>query len=343
MRRIPSASALIAAGIVVGFLSAQTVVAQRETKAQRVEQLSGVLTRLDQSIEILTNEPSAQGAKQHKQELEQLKKARDAVQRLVNNVEGRDENADVQKGRKRDEGEAKNRPAMDYYAAILQVHQNLDQDYTVLSQDPGKNNAHRINAVKLIQQAREPIARDVEAYAKAHPEVVRQAQPAASAQPGATPPPAQPGAVQSPAQPGAASGPGVQDLHAILNHEDHRIDILNNQPADSPQRQELISAVVRARDAVQGVIFAVGGGNQQKDVAAEHARDSTPHRERAYGYYEGLTAIQQYLKNDQITLSRQPEDSAHLRTTALQALTQAQSAVQQAMDAYVKAHPTEKH
>ena len=334
MRFTRSASVLVAAGIVVVFLCAQAVVAQRqrEPKAQRLEQLNGVLTRLDQSIEILTNEPSAQGAKQHKQELEHLKKARDAAQRLVNNVEGRDDNADVQKDVKRDERAAKNRPPTDYYSAILQVRQNLDQDYAVLTQDPGKNNVHRNNALKFIQQAREPIARDVEAYAQAHPEIARQAQPAAAAQPGA-----------APAQPGAAGNGELQDLQKIIPHEDHSIDILTNQPANSPNRQELLTAIVRARDASQGLISAVGGGNQQKDVAAEHARDASQHRERAYGYLEGLQTIQEYLKNDHIILSRQPDDSAHLRATAMQSLEQAQTAVQQAIDAYVKAHPNEKH
>src|ERR1700722_15683806 len=98
--------------------------APKESKAERLEQLHLVLTHSNETIDTLECLKTGP-AGEHAQELEAAKKARDAVQRLINQIEGASDSAGIEAAHKRDARNEKN-PAPDYYPAIHQVNENLE-------------------------------------------------------------------------------------------------------------------------------------------------------------------------------------------------------------------------
>jgi hypothetical protein len=326
----------------------------KSTKAQRVTQLQTALSNEDQLIDILESETPSASSKAHRQTtVETVTKARDATQRLINDVEGKEVDTGVAEAHSRDRIAAKKaQPAADRYAALAQARSLLDQASTILTQDPGAKNNHRTNALKFLQQANAPLQSEVEAYAAAHPEVqTAQAQAqaqaqAAQAQPAAAPMPAQT------ANPSAGTVPltspkRLEDLRNVIPHIEHSIDMTNAQPDDGQNhRQKTLDALVRARDTVRQMISQTQNespADLAKEVQSDHARDALKQNLNNQNGYPALQRIQGYMHNDRVVIERQADDPARLRTSALDAIDQANAAVLQQVNDYQRAHPNEKH
>lgn len=308
------------------------------TKAERVQRLQTALANDDRALDILMAEEPASNAKNHRtSSVDTLKKARDATQRLLNDVEGREADQGVDAAHKRERQAAKKaQPAADRYAALLQAKQLLEQSYNILSNDPAeKGNAHHTNAMKFTQQAAAPLQQEIAAYAAAHPEV----QAAQNAQPAAAPV-----AGQSTARTGNAAN--AQDLEQVIPHLDHSIDMTNAMTADTANvKQKTLDALVAARDTVRQMLGQAQGrtaADLAKDVENDRARDAAKRNDNRETGYQALVRIQQYLRNDHIILARQPDDAGQLKAKSLNYIEQAQGAIQQEIDAYLKAHPEQK-
>ena len=306
----------------------------KDARTQRLERLQGVLANENQVIDLLAvNEPAPANKNGQRPMLQSATKARDAIQRLINDVQGHSGDEGVQADHQRDRQAArKAQPAGDHYTYLMQVRQLLDQNANALAQDPGQKNVHHQNALKLIQETRAPLQSEIDAYVRAHPNVT--AVPAAA--PAAAPVPA--------AAPAAGNTGDVATFQAMLAHANHMIDILNAQPADD-LRLKSIQAVVQVRNSVRQLLAQAqheSAADLAKDIQSDKTRDSAIHPDANGAGYGGLTRVQQYLKNDHSTLSRQGDDPSHLHSTALKQMEQAQQVVQQEIDAYLKAHPNQK-
>jgi len=345
--------ALAASGSLLVLLGSQPATAQRttpdkplqaqkqrqvnkaSTKEQRVQQLQTALANDDRAMDILLAEEPAANAKNHRtSSVDTLKKARDATQRLLNDVEGKDVDQGVEAAHKRERQAAKKaQPAADRYASLLEARQLLEQSYNILSTDPAEKNVHHTNAMKFTQQAVAPLQQEIQAYAAAHPEVQATAQPAAA-----------PVAGQSGS--GTANASRAQDLEQIIPHLDHSIDMTNAMPADNTnQKQQTLDALVSARNTVRQLLGQAQGrtaADLAKDAENDRARDATKRTDNRETGYQALVRIQQYIHNDHIILSRQSDDSGQLKTKALNYLDQAQASVQRQIDTYLKAHPDQK-
>jgi hypothetical protein len=329
----------------------------KSTKAQRVAELKPVIANEDRVIEILeSEEPPSSIKEQRKPLVESVTKARNATLRYINDLEGRDSNSGVDEAQGNDRAAAKKvQPPLDRYAALQQAHQLLEQDYTVLSKEPASKNVHHANALKFLQQARDPVQKEVEAYASVHPEVqAAQAQAAAAPLPAQArpvqPQPAQPQPVPAqPAQanPALSSAQRIDDLRNVIPHLEHSIDMTNAAP-DDPQkhRQNTLNALVHARDTARQILAQAlkeSPTDLAKDVQNDHARDATKQNINNQTGYAALQRIQQYLHNDRIVIAREADDPAHLRENALASIDQANTALQLQIDDYNRAHPNEKH
>lgn len=323
-----------------GNLGQGQQVASRNEKAQRAsraEQLKQVLAGEDQAIDILrNNEP--EGAKGHEPpSLSALIRARDATQRLLNDVEDNAGDAGIQKDHTGDRVAAKTaRAAGDVQALLVQARGILDAEYKAISQDPGVKNVHHKNAMKFLQEARGSLQNEIEAYARAHPAAQSDAARAAAANMPAAPA----------AQVAQNADARIHDLQAILSHEDHAIDIINFQPADQGDlKQKTLADIIAARNAVRQLMGAAqnrSAADLAKDAQADSARDAAGQPNKPLVGYEGLKQAQEYLNNDHETLTRLPDDSGHLRAGALSRLEQAQTAIQAEIDQFLKAHPDQK-
>jgi hypothetical protein len=309
----------------------------KESKAERLTQLRVALTHSDETVAILESLKSGRESERAK-ELESAKKARNAVQRLINQIEGRDENAGIVADQKRVASE-KRAATADYYPALQQVKQDLELDYNILQRDPGEKNDHRNNAMKFIDEVHRPIVKEIEEYERAHPAAAAPAAPAPAASPApAAPPPATPAA---PAAMPAASAQQIAELNDAISHLDHSIDDIAAQPASDPLRQQTLAGVTKARDTVRQLVDELHGGDATKDQAADHARDAA-HSGKTPDYYTSLVQVQEYLHNDTIVISRQGDDAKHLHEAAIQSMADANKLVQQQVDAYRKTHPSVK-
>jgi len=136
----------------------------------------------------------------------------------------------------------------------------------------------------------------------------------------------------------------LEELHAILAHQDHSIDILNAaRPDPKGNRKLAVEHLTKARDAVQRIVDEMEGRGTERDVSKDHARDEHVKREEIpANYYGGLTKVAEYIKNDTITLTRHPADPNHHRGNALEALDRARKALQAEMDDYHHLHPNER-
>jgi len=301
--------------------------APKESKSQRLAQLRDALKHSEDTMAIIE---TLKGGPERKQELDAARKARNAVQRLINQIEGRGEDAGIFSDNKRVSAE---RPdlAMDYYPALKTLKQDLELDYNILERDPGKQNDHRKNAMKFINDVHGPIVKELAEYERTHPA------PAAPAAP-ATPAPAAPAA--APAMP-AVSDQELADLSDIISHMDHSIDDVNSEPASDALRSQALAAVVKARDTVRQLLDELRKGDVAKDAADDHARDAQ-HSGKTPDYYNSMVQVQEYLHNDSVVLSREPDDAQHLRQAAIQAMADANAIVQKQLDAYRQAHPGTK-
>jgi hypothetical protein len=295
---------------------------QKETKAVRLEHLQTALANQNKVIDLLSLDKT-NSARQHKQEFDTAAHARDAILRLINNVEGRDENAGIDKAHNRDKQAAKSAVTVDYPTALQQMKQLLEENYNILSQDPGKNNDHRKNALKYIDEVHKVIVPELEQYERTHPA-----------------PAAAPAAAANPANPAAGTpADTVATLDDVISHFDHAIDDIAAEPSNDPLKQKTLAAVTNVRDTTRRLVDSLQNRDATKDIEADHARDASKRQEQIPDYYHSLLKTQEYLHNDHIRVSRLPEDPQHLRTAVLQAMDQAGAAVQQQLDAYRKAHP----
>jgi hypothetical protein len=80
-----------------------------------------------------------------------------------------------------------------------------------------------------------------------------------------------------------------------------------------------------------------------KEVQSDHARDALKQNLNNQNGYPALQRIQGYMHNDRVVIERQADDPARLRTSALDAIDQANAAVLQQVNDYQRAHPNEKH
>jgi len=322
-----------------------------QSKAQRIGDLKTVIANDDKVIQLLqSEEPPAKTKNQRNSLIDSMTKSRNATMRYVNDLQGQDPETGIEKENKSERKAAKNvQPAQDRYTALVQARQLVEQNYNALSQEPRGNN-HHDNALKFLQQARTPLGQEVDAYAAAHPEVnVAQAQQAAQtgqAQQAAAPLPAQGQTAQ--ANTNALKSPQrIQELSDVIPHFEHSIDMMNAQPQDAAKaRDKSITALVQARDAVRHVLAQAQGmtaGDFEKQLQQDHARDAQKQNVNNQTGYAALQRVQQYMHNDRIVIARQADDPEHLREQALQAIDQANAAVQQQMDEYNRAHPNEKH
>jgi hypothetical protein len=359
-RKIPLVTAL-ATGAFAVSIAASPLYAQRQTpaqplqnknqsqgknesKGQRIEDLKSVVANDDKVILLLiSEEPPAKTKNQRNSLIDSMTKSRNATMRYANDLQGLDPETGIQKEQKSEQTAQKRvQPAQDRYTALLQARQLVDQNYTILSQEPGGNN-HHANAIKFLQQTRTPLQQEVDAYAAAHPEVnVAQAQQAVQAQQAAAP---IPGQTQG-AQPNTLTSPQrIQELNDVVPHFEHSIDMTNAMPTGG-EKQQLLDNLVKGRDSVLHLVAQAQhqtAGDFEKQLQQAHARDAQKKDINDQTGYAALQRIQQYLHNDRIVIARQADDPEHIRETALQSIDQANAALQKEIDAYNKAHPNEKH
>ena len=79
----------------------------------------------------------------------------------------------------------------------------------------------------------------------------------------------------------------LDELHAILAHQDHSIDILNAaRPDPKGNRKLTVEHLTKARDAVQRIVDELEGRGTERDVAKDHERDERiKHEEIPATYY----------------------------------------------------------
>lgn len=305
-----------------------------ESKPHRIEQLKLALTKSDHAVDTLES-IKGDSAGQHTQEVEAAKKSRNALQRMINELEGRDPNAGLAKVGERDARVAKTAATTDVYSAMKQARQDLEDSYGILKKDPGVNNPQHKNAIKFLDEAHKPLVTEIEAYERAHPGAQpAAAAPGASATPSATP-------AMAPATPGSSASPDarVPELLDAISHLDHSIDYVTAQPASDSLRSQTLASLVKSRDTIRQLADQLSNKDLAKDVQSDHARDASSHLSKTPDYYQSLISVQQYLHNDSLVLVRQPDDANHLHQAAVQAMAESNKLVQQQIDAYHKAHP----
>ena len=221
----------------------------KESKAERLENLRTVLTEENQTITALDS-IKANPSGPHHEERESLIKSRDSVQRLINQIEGKDLEAGIAAHHKRDAEVEKTGAAAEYYPTIRQVHDAIEKDFKIVDVDPGikNNNEHARNALKYLDEVRGPVGKELADWESAHP--------AAQVAPSVARP--MPPAVAAPVAPVAPSGPDtrVPELSDAISHLDHSIDYVTSQPANDPLRSQTLAAVVsgRKKDTVRQLL-----------------------------------------------------------------------------------------
>jgi hypothetical protein len=133
----------------------------------------------------------------------------------------------------------------------------------------------------------------------------------------------------------------LEELHAMISHEDHSIDILNSeQPDPRGNRHRAIEEITHARDAMQRIVDEMEHRGPERDVDRDHRRDEErKHEDKPPTYYGGLIVVHEYLKNDTITLTRHPADPNHHRGNALEAMEKAHKFLEAEMEDYRHIHP----
>jgi hypothetical protein len=136
----------------------------------------------------------------------------------------------------------------------------------------------------------------------------------------------------------------LDELHEILAHQDHSIDLLNAaRPDPKGNRKLAVEQLTKARDAVQRIIAELENRGTERAVDRDHARDERiKHEEKPATYYGGLMRVNEYIKNDTIVLTRHPADPNHHRGNALKALDEARVALHAEMEDYHHVHPDER-
>ena len=133
----------------------------------------------------------------------------------------------------------------------------------------------------------------------------------------------------------------LEELHAMISHEDHSIDILNSeQPDPRGNRHRAIEEITHARDRCSGSLMKWSIAAPSRDVDRDHQRDEErKHEDNPPTDYSGLIVVHEYLKNDTITLTRHPADPNHHRGNALEAMEKAHKFLEAEMEDYRHMHP----
>ena len=131
----------------------------------------------------------------------------------------------------------------------------------------------------------------------------------------------------------------LNELEDVLAHEDHSVDILNNQPNPNAFKG-VLNQVTQARDEVQREIDELNQGKTRQDIRTQHQRDTEQKREekaQRKSSQDGPQTVMLYIQHDQQTLERQQPDKAGHRGNALKHLRQAQKDLQRYLDKAPKA------
>ena len=136
----------------------------------------------------------------------------------------------------------------------------------------------------------------------------------------------------------------ISELHEIISHEDHSIDILNAEKGEPREhRKVLVEHLQHVRDAAQRILDELEHRGTERDVREDHKRDEdVKHQERPATYFGGLVKVQEYIKNDRIILERHPADPNHHRGNAIEALDKAGKELHVEMEEYQRMHPGAK-
>lgn len=134
--------------------------------SERLDQLQRIIDHEDHSIDILSGEePDRHGYR--RQARENAVKARDAVQRLMDDLQHHDSERDVEAAHRRDREFKGERP--EYYAGLLKVREYFDHDHDTLSKHPQDREHRRHNAMQFIEDGRAAVQREIDDYLRSHP------------------------------------------------------------------------------------------------------------------------------------------------------------------------------
>lgn len=224
------------------------------TRDINVNDLQTSVNNLNRSIDILSTEsPDKSGSRQRA--LQNATKARDAIQREINEAQRQPADKGIEALHQRDQQARKATPN-EYYPGLQQVLQNLQQAQTVLSQQRNDSQDRRQHALEFLQAATADVQKEMADYVKAHPEAANIAQPSAVPAAAVTPGTAAP-AMNAALVPGtgqqmkASDGPLADQLQRILDHIDHSLDTMSRQPEDKAgHHKQAIQVLQQAREHV---------------------------------------------------------------------------------------------
>ena len=234
------------------------------TRDINATELQTIVTNLNQSIDTLSGEQAATSGARNRA-LTNLKKARDAVQRELNELEKQAADKGIEQLHQRD-SQAKKMAANQYYPGLQQTMQSIQSAQQTLEAQREDKNNRRQHALTFLQESATDVQKEMGDYAKAHPEVLTAAAPnvatPAAATPNAAAPAAAPMAGLNAQQaaalvPGtgkpmkASDGPLPQQLQRILDHIDNSLDTLSRQPDDKAgHHQQTVKVLQDARQQI---------------------------------------------------------------------------------------------
>lgn len=159
----------IAEGVMPGRQTAvQLADARNDRSPERLQMLQDIVSNLDHSIDILNQEQPDPHGYRH-QALTQVTKARDAVQREIDEIQhrGNAKDKDVKENHRRDEEYKKTMPKADY-AGLQTVQLHIQHALDHLAKDPGDKEGHRHNAIQFLKQAQVAVQKEMDDYARTH-------------------------------------------------------------------------------------------------------------------------------------------------------------------------------
>jgi len=222
-------------------------------------ELQTVVNNLNQGIEVLSSEEADKSGARSRA-LTNLKKARDAVQRELNEAERQPADKSIEQLHQRGT-QTRKALANQYYPGLQQTMQIVQSSQQTLEAQRDDKNNRRQHALTLLQESATDIQKEMTDYAKAHPEVTRAAAPAAVA-PAAAPAAAAPMAGLNAQQAAAivpgtgkpmkpSDGPLPDQFQRILDHIDNSLDTLSRQPDDKGgHHQQTIQTLQQARQHI---------------------------------------------------------------------------------------------
>ena len=223
------------------------------TRDINVNELQTVVNNLNRTIDILSTETSDKNGDRQRA-LQNTIKARDAIQREINEAQRQGTDKEIDALHQRDK-QARKLAANEYYPGLQQAMQYLQNAQQTLMQQRNDSKDRRQHALEFLQTAVGDLQKETAEYVKAHPEVVNTARPAAV--PAAAVTPGAPAAANNAAlvpgtgQMKASDGSLGDQLQRILDHIDHSLDTLSRQPEDKAgHHKQAIQVLQQAREHV---------------------------------------------------------------------------------------------